>query len=121
MRGRLIKSSEKASDMRILVENGDARGRDLVVSGIDGFLRKIRDNEDVDIFVYREESPGSVTINIGIGKHDEKQAILDGLASLVRKSVKKLETEVKIEDKMNNEKMAFEIISAARDVLDVDI
>lgn len=117
---RVIRSVEKANDIKISVSGGDSRSRDSVVSSIDSYLRKIRDNEELDVFVHREDKPDFVKISIGIGPHEVKQAILDGLASAVRKAAKSLEeVEVEVEEKMTNEKVASEILAIAREILEV--
>lgn len=121
MRGRIIRSAAKASDIEISVSGGESRSRDSVVSSIDGFLRKIRDNEEVDVFVHREDKPDSVKISVGLGPHEAKDAILGGLASAVRKAAKGLdEVNVEVEEKMTNEKVAFEILAVAREILEVE-
>jgi len=83
MRGLAAKLVDAAADLTsevvVVVDDDDPRKRDGVAARVEGYLYRIRNNEEMRTFVHRRDEPGRMTMLIGLGDHDEKDAIAKAL------------------------------------------
>jgi len=72
-------SAELSSDVMVVCKEADAKKRNTLAKTIENFIGQIRQNEEIETFIHRRDDAEKMTMLIGLGDHEAKDAIVKAL------------------------------------------
>jgi hypothetical protein len=113
-------------DIDMVLEFGrdgmDASGLGSLQAQVQSFVDTVRDNEGLRTIVLRDDDGGTMRLGIGISDHEAKADILRGIADRAMRlegMLKKSSADDERELEMNGERIARELLMAARGLTSV--